>query len=521
MTKAIAYIRWSSDEQAEGSSIERQTEIITLHADRHQLQIVETFIDDGFSASTGRHLSHGQLGKILCAVDAGKFRGYALIVEKMDRFSRLDLDETDQLMRRLIRDGVELHLAGSDRIVRSLNDLTTVILNAVESYGAKLYADNLKVNVQRGMDRLKDKAAQGIVISRNLPWWLTVIDRETIGTKVKNPGKIEVVPKRVALVCEVYRLAALGLGCQRIAQQLGNALQGRSLSWVTRTLRDRSVLGEFTPLGREPISNYFPVIVAQAEFDAVQALLNAKRQGGKLKGGNTHSHEAQNLFSGLIFDLSVRPSRPITYQRISHWQYLSTAFSSTNRTQHRLSYDKFESAFLGFLADLNWREVAGQTKSAELDAVETVLNKVLAETDKVQRRIAATDTAMEADGIDAATLTVLATRRSKDEAALATLTASKDVAQANVDLSRAKCTALDSPERLLELIRAKTLQANDLRLRLRMEIRKRVSRIEIKWNKNGPIFCRIIFVNGAKLDKGILFTQEGATLCQQTSWERP
>ena len=60
-----------------------------------------------------------------------------------------------------------------------------------------------------------------------------------------------------------------------------------------------------------------------------------------------------------------------------------------------------------------------------------------------------------------------------------------------------------------------------MRLRLRMEIRKRVSRIEIKWNKSRPTFCRIIFVNSAKLDKGILFTQQGVTLCQQTSWERP
>ena len=165
--------------------------------------------------------------------------------------------------------------------------------------------------------------------------------------------------------------------------------------------------------------------------------------------------------------------------------------------------------------------MVGQTKSAELDAVEAVLNKVLAETDRVRRRIAATDKAMEADGIDASTLTVLATRRSKDEVALATLTASKDVAQATVEAARAKCTALDSPERLIELVRSKTSQANDVRLRLRMEIRRRVSRIEIKWNRNRPTFCRIIFVNGAKLDKGILFTQEGATLCQQTSWERP
>jgi hypothetical protein len=210
----------------------------------------------------------------------------------------------------------------------------------------------------------------------------------------------------------------------------------------------------------------------------------------------------------------------MTYQRISHWQYLSTAFSSTDRIQHRLSYDKFEPAFLGILADLNWREVAGQTKSAELNAVETVLNKVLAEIDQVQRRIAVTDAAMEADGIDSATLTVLAASLAKDGAALSTLTASKDVASSAVEAARAKCTALNSPEQLLELIQAKTPQANAVRLRLRMEIRKRVLRIEIQWNKNSSIFCRIIFVNGAKLDKGILFQGVEATLCQQISWER-
>jgi hypothetical protein len=87
---------------------------------------------------------------------------------------------------------------------------------------------------------------------------------------------------------------------------------------------------------------------------------------------------------------------------------------------------------------------------------------------------------MEADGIDASTLTVLATRRSKDEDLLAALTASKDVARSAVEAARSKCTALDSPEQLLELIRGKTRQANDVRLRLRMEIRKRVSRIEIR-----------------------------------------
>ena len=164
MTKALSYIRFSSDGQADGSSIERQSEIITLYAQRNTLEITETFIDDGYSASKGHHLSRGQLGRILCDIDAGRYHGFALVVEKMDRFSRLGIEETRQLIRRLIKGGVELHLAGSNRVVRSLDDLPTVIMDAVESYGAKAYADNMRVNVQRGIEKLKDKAAEGCVI---------------------------------------------------------------------------------------------------------------------------------------------------------------------------------------------------------------------------------------------------------------------------------------------------------------------------------------------------------------------
>jgi hypothetical protein len=76
----------------------------------------------------------------------------------------------------------------------------------------------------------------------------------------------------------------------------------------------------------------------------------------------------------------------------------------------------------------------------------------------------------------------MATRRSKDEVTLATLTASKDVAQTAVQAARAKCTALNTPEQLVELITAKTPEANDVRLRLRTEIRKRVSRIDIDFD---------------------------------------
>jgi hypothetical protein len=80
------------------------------------------------------------------------------------------------------------------------------------------------------------------------------VARENIGNRIINPGKIVVVPEWVAIVREVYRLAALGIGMKNIACKLKDSLHGKSLSWITHTLQNRAVIGEYTPAGREPIS---------------------------------------------------------------------------------------------------------------------------------------------------------------------------------------------------------------------------------------------------------------------------
>jgi hypothetical protein len=182
-------------------------------------------------------------------------------------------------------------------------------------------------------------------------------------------------------------------------------------------------------------------------------------------------------------------------------------------------YDRFESAFLHFLQDLDWKSVVGQTESAELHAAQAALDKALAEIDKVQRRMSATNTAMEADDIDAATLTVLATRLAKDEAQLATLVAQRDALQVNVDVVKTRCEALYTPETLLALIQSRTPETNDVRPRLRNEIRRRVEKICINFRKTGSINATIVFVNGAR--KAVIFKGDSITLAYQQNFERP
>src|SRR6516225_5180578 len=86
--KAIGYIRWSSDEQTSGDSLERQTANVQAYCPRAGLELVETLVDSGLSGFKGEHLQNGQVGALLVKIDSGQCNGMALVTEAMDRLSR-------------------------------------------------------------------------------------------------------------------------------------------------------------------------------------------------------------------------------------------------------------------------------------------------------------------------------------------------------------------------------------------------------------------------------------------------
>src|SRR5258708_31630803 len=143
MKKAIAYIRFSSEGQADGTSIERQTEFIQSYCTAQKLTLVETLIDEGYSAYKGYHISEGKLGTFLTDSEAGKYRDHALVVEHMDRLSRQGITETNDLLKRLLKAGVEIHITQTNRVIRDQDDIVTALLNVLEGYGAREYAKKL------------------------------------------------------------------------------------------------------------------------------------------------------------------------------------------------------------------------------------------------------------------------------------------------------------------------------------------------------------------------------------------
>jgi DNA invertase Pin-like site-specific DNA recombinase len=172
--KAIAYIRVSSEDQISGKGIDRQRDYAKEYCQRAGLSLAETLIDDGFSAYHGHHISDGKLGRFLKEVDAGRHRGSALLIEYLDRLSRLGITETFALIGRLRSGGVELHETKANRVIRSLDDLGTSIMALVDSYQAQEYSRKLSERIGRGWAAKKARAATGSILTRNLPAWLKI-----------------------------------------------------------------------------------------------------------------------------------------------------------------------------------------------------------------------------------------------------------------------------------------------------------------------------------------------------------
>src|SRR3990167_11275825 len=82
--KMIAYVRVSTDKQAEeGMSLAAQSEQIAKYAALYDLEIIDTIIDDGYSASS---LDRPGLKRAFAMLDVGIAEG--VIITKLDRLTR-------------------------------------------------------------------------------------------------------------------------------------------------------------------------------------------------------------------------------------------------------------------------------------------------------------------------------------------------------------------------------------------------------------------------------------------------
>jgi DNA invertase Pin-like site-specific DNA recombinase len=310
--KAYSYARFSTPEQLDGRSLKRQLAAAQAYCQRHGLTLDEkTFTDLGLSGYTGSNVKGGELATFLEMVKEGFIpRGSTLIVENMDRISRLPPHEANEVILAIVKAGVNIATTNPEQLytLANIRKVETWIPLQVAQCLASAESEKKSERLADAWSAKRDELANGHKMSKRGPAWLKLsADRK---------GWL-VLEDKAKLVRRIFDLAITGHGGKAIAgilnQEAPGGLLGRAKGWepafVCYLLRSRSVLGEFQPhTGKgakkggvkstrkpfgEPIKGYFPAIVSEADFYRVQEALDKRRAGGGRTTGTP------NLFNGF------------------------------------------------------------------------------------------------------------------------------------------------------------------------------------------------------------------------------
>ena len=118
MSRLYSYIRFSTAEQADGSSGSRQAEYAARYAHDNGLVLDESLSmrDEGLSAYHQTHIKKGALGVFLRAVEDGLVpEGSTLIIEALDRLSRAEPIVSQALLSQIINAGITVVTASDGK----------------------------------------------------------------------------------------------------------------------------------------------------------------------------------------------------------------------------------------------------------------------------------------------------------------------------------------------------------------------------------------------------------------------
>jgi len=486
--RAVAYIRWSSDEQSSGNSLERQSANVRTYCERHGLVIAETIIDNGFSAFKGEHISRGKLGQFLEAAATGRYRGFALVVEQTDRLSRLGINDTLALTNRILAAGVTIHVSQQNRVFApGQEDLGATILNVVEAHSAAEYSRKLRERISRAW-KSKQQGECGIAMTAQGPGWLICVKGQPI----------TVDEGRAAVVRRIFSLCNSGFGQIAIANMLNRegvptfgSAKNSSKRWTPQNVRNilvsRATIGGYQPreagkdVGEER-AGFYPAVIDVATFHEAQNRLKDRRMNAK--GGRNGI--VQSLFTSLVYD---DLGTTMHYSSKGSGALLRLVSYAAPGQQRSCYYEDFEAALLTFFDSLDWRSVLGVAESEGLRRAEQEVSACKANIVELEQRIERI-TDLLIDTPSSALKTKLIDAESKLESERATLVVAE---RALEETSRKNADMLSAPPAFLALYRTEDIQT---RAKLRDEIRKKVQRIDMLSFEQEKC-ARVIFASGA------------------------
>lgn len=399
-----SYTRFSSEKQRHGDSVRRQVEAVEEWAQRSGggLRLDTSLRDEGVPGYMGRNAKVGALARFLKAIEEGLVApGSVLVVENLDRLSRNEPLEGLDLLKTIIKAGVEIVTLHDNRrytrenMSRDVVFLINALLILARGYEE---SDTKSKRLSASWQNKRRLAAKGEIVSSWVHPWLRVVNAKKIGSRTDfSAAKIVVVEERARVVREIFKLALGGWGYQRITKELRSRRVpswGRatwSITRIAKVIKNRAVIGEFQPCRYEggaygkrvpdgaPIPDYFPRIVSDQEFEDAQPTITANVSGRRGK--------CVRLLSGLLVDDQDRPM----HVHANAGGAFPTYQTAANRLKPgekpaRWSLEHLERCVIAACREINWNRLYS-VDTTEQDQLGSLMADIAKEEIAIKRKM--------------------------------------------------------------------------------------------------------------------------------------
>lgn len=399
--KAYSYRRFSSPQQGQGHSLERQLEMSKAYAEEkgYELDTELVMADEGVSAFKSANVTEGNLGAFIAAIHAGKVEaGSYLLVESLDRLSR---DRVVAALRRfleILESGIII-VTLIDRNVYDEKNLDSQQLMLSIFIMSRAHEESLTKSIrQKKVWSNKRQNAQVRKLTKWAPKWLYLSD-----------DRAEFIPHedRVEVIGKIFKWCVAGFGTSQIVKKLEregvepwdwgesgmediNVPKRWHGSYVQKLIHNRSLLGEYrytdpsSPKVEHVIEDYFPKVISEELFYKAHSARKARDVNRGGVGAGRKGELLSNLFSGITycgysFDTSNHSYRcegdaekMVYTNKGKKYRYLQCSRVKAGNTgcedcTKMWRYDFFEKSFCTFINDIDLTDIAGLHASKGLE----------------------------------------------------------------------------------------------------------------------------------------------------------
>ena len=410
-----SYTRFSSGKQRHGDSIRRQVEAVEKWAKNAPggLSLDTSLRDEGVPGYMGRNAKVGALARFLKAIEEGLVApGSVLVVENLDRLSRNEPLEGLDLLKTIIKAGVEIVTLHDNRrytrenLSRDVVFLINALLILARGYEE---SDTKSKRLAASWQNKRRMVAKRQIVSSWIQPWLQVVGANKIGNRMGfSEAKIVVVEERARVVRQIFKWAKGGWGYQRIARELRSSKvqpwgrAGWTTTRIAKVIKNRAVVGEYQPCRYEggaygkrvpdgaPILDYFPRLISDDDFENAQPTIT----------GNTRGRRGKwvRLLTGLLVDPDGRPMHVHANAggKFPTYQTAENRMKSGEKPA-RWSMEHLDRCVIAACREINWNRLYSNDTTGQ-DRLAGLLEEIAREEITIKRKMANAADAVLSEG---------------------------------------------------------------------------------------------------------------------------